>query len=144
MNRTDRFSRLLRLRTHFRRQEELQLAGAMRSRMAAEQETRLREEDVLRAESRITLSGSLPSGEWIALRALVADELERLRLAGIRERRLRRMEGIRVQEVRKALVKERQMEELLRLSALDDGRERLRREQSELDDLRRREEVSLW
>lgn len=144
MSRTDRFSRLLRLRTHFRRQEELQLAGAMRARMAAEQETRLREEDVLRAESRISVGGSLPAGDFIALRALVADELERLRLAGIRERRLRRMEGIRVQEVRKALVKERQMEELLRLSAREDGRERLRREQSELDDLRRREEVSLW
>lgn len=141
---TDRFSRLLRLRRHFRRQEELQLAGAMRVRIAAEQETRLREEDVRRAEARIAQFGSLPSGEWLALRALVMDELERLRLAGIRERRLRRMEGIRVQEVRKALVKERQMEELLRLSALADGREMLRLQQRELDDLRRREEVAAW
>lgn len=146
MTRTERFGRLLRLRTHSRRQEELAFAQAMRLRLRAEQDARQCEVKVQAAEQTIDHVSELRAGEWLELRAVLEGELQKLRLARIGERRQQRIAALRLQELRQAMRRERQMEELLRLASDRAQRDDVRREQAMLDDLRPQREgrVEAW
>lgn len=146
MRRSERIARLLRLRVHARHQQELALARAMQERRASSDGVRLCEDVVARAEADFDRATGARAGEWIALRAVVADGIEHLRLAGIRDRRQRRIEALRLQDLRLALRRERQMEELVRVERRREELDDLRAEQAALDDLRREAgpEVATW